>query len=324
MSELRALSTMALGGAPGPEVSTLKVRGSEIQQRIAELAMEAVGEYAAPYQPGMLFQDTNETPVGPDHAPPAAPRYFNMRKTRSTAAAPRFRRTSFRRWCSGYKALHPSEARASCAEGPSLSRGEDLEEENGSVPFRRTEAAAGMRRALRSRQIHLREPPQDRRDREAAGCRRTGRSSPSSAGSACRSPKRTAAIGGGPIETDDRHGAVRQGPGARAVPADGRAGRRHDRRGRLGGAEGGAAGADDRGQEAVRLRLAGAPEPLQPRRRVAQGDQGRQRLVALGPQGRGLQRAPRPTTSSCWPAPPAARARRRASRCSSSTPRPRA
>ena len=72
MSELRALSTMALGGAPGPEVSTLKIRGSEIQQRITELTMEAVGEYAAPYQPGMLFQDSNETPVGPDHAPPAS------------------------------------------------------------------------------------------------------------------------------------------------------------------------------------------------------------------------------------------------------------
>jgi len=81
MSELRVLSTMALGGAPGPEVSTLKIRGSEIQQRIAELAMEAVGEYAAPYQPDMLFRDTNKTPIGPDHAPPAAPRYFNMRKT---------------------------------------------------------------------------------------------------------------------------------------------------------------------------------------------------------------------------------------------------
>ena len=81
MSELRALSAMAQGGAPGPEVSTLKIRGSEIQQRIAELAMEAVGEYAQPYQPGMLFGNTNETPVGPDHAPPAAPRYFNMRKT---------------------------------------------------------------------------------------------------------------------------------------------------------------------------------------------------------------------------------------------------
>jgi len=81
MSELRALSTMQLGGAPGPEASILKVRGSEIQQRLAELAMEAVGEYAAPYQPDMLFRDTNETPIGPDHAPPAAPRYFNMRKT---------------------------------------------------------------------------------------------------------------------------------------------------------------------------------------------------------------------------------------------------
>ena len=34
MSELRVLSTMAQGGAPGPEVSSLKVRGSEIQQRI--------------------------------------------------------------------------------------------------------------------------------------------------------------------------------------------------------------------------------------------------------------------------------------------------
>ena len=42
MSELRALSTMQLGGAPGPEASILKVRGSEIQQRLAELAMEAL------------------------------------------------------------------------------------------------------------------------------------------------------------------------------------------------------------------------------------------------------------------------------------------
>jgi len=81
MSELRALSAMAQGGAPGPEVSTLKIRGSEIQQRIAELAMEAVGEYAQPFQPGLLFHESNDTPVGRDHAPPAAPRYFNMRKT---------------------------------------------------------------------------------------------------------------------------------------------------------------------------------------------------------------------------------------------------
>ena len=80
-TELRVLSQMAHGGQPGPEVSGLKVRGSEIQQRITELTMEAVGEYSAPYLPGLLWQGTNEAPVGPDYAHLAAPRYFNTRKT---------------------------------------------------------------------------------------------------------------------------------------------------------------------------------------------------------------------------------------------------
>ena len=59
----------------------LKVRGSEIQQRITELTLEAVGEYAAPYLPGLLWQGSNEAPVGPSYAHLAAPRYFNARKT---------------------------------------------------------------------------------------------------------------------------------------------------------------------------------------------------------------------------------------------------
>jgi alkylation response protein AidB-like acyl-CoA dehydrogenase len=80
-TELRVLSHMAHGGAPGPEVSGLKIRGSEIQQRITELTMEAVGEYAAPYLPGLLWQGSNEEPVGPAYAHLAAPRYFNTRKT---------------------------------------------------------------------------------------------------------------------------------------------------------------------------------------------------------------------------------------------------
>ena len=57
-TELRVLSQMAHGGQPGPEVSGLKIRGSEIQQRITELTMEAVGEYSAPYLPGLLWQGT--------------------------------------------------------------------------------------------------------------------------------------------------------------------------------------------------------------------------------------------------------------------------
>ena len=80
-TELRVLSSMAHGGQPGPEVSGLKVRGSEIQQRITELTMEAVGEYAAPYLPGLLWQGSNEEPVGPAYAHQVAPRYFNTRKT---------------------------------------------------------------------------------------------------------------------------------------------------------------------------------------------------------------------------------------------------
>ena len=80
-TELRVLSQMAHGGQPGPEVSGLKIRGSEIQQRITELTLEAVGEYAAPYLPGLLWQGTNEAPVGPEYAHLAAPRYFNNRKT---------------------------------------------------------------------------------------------------------------------------------------------------------------------------------------------------------------------------------------------------
>jgi len=80
-TELRVLSQMAQGGQPGPEVSGLKIRGSEIQQRITELTMEAVGEYSAPYLPGLLWQGTNEEPVGPEYAHLAAPRYFNTRKT---------------------------------------------------------------------------------------------------------------------------------------------------------------------------------------------------------------------------------------------------
>jgi hypothetical protein len=56
-----------------------------------------------------------------------------MRKTTSTAAALRFRRTSCRRrWSSGYKSRRIPE------------------EENGPVPFRRTEAVEGCREAFRS------------------------------------------------------------------------------------------------------------------------------------------------------------------------------
>ncbi len=79
-TELRSLAGEASGKGPGPESSLLKIKGSEIQQRITELALEAVGYYGAPYFRGFGEGD-NEHPIGPDYAHRAAPTYFNTRKT---------------------------------------------------------------------------------------------------------------------------------------------------------------------------------------------------------------------------------------------------
>jgi alkylation response protein AidB-like acyl-CoA dehydrogenase len=44
---LRVSSNEAAGWRPGPEASILKIKGTEIQQAITELLVEAVGPYAA-------------------------------------------------------------------------------------------------------------------------------------------------------------------------------------------------------------------------------------------------------------------------------------
>ncbi|MFZ4122446.1 MAG: acyl-CoA dehydrogenase family protein [Caulobacterales bacterium] len=79
-TELRVLANEQAGKGPGPESSLLKIKGTEIQQRLTELAMEAVGNYTMPYFRG-LPADTNEFPIGSDAAHHTAPLYFNMRKT---------------------------------------------------------------------------------------------------------------------------------------------------------------------------------------------------------------------------------------------------
>jgi alkylation response protein AidB-like acyl-CoA dehydrogenase len=80
-TELRALAREEAGGGPGVETSLLKIKGTEIQQRLTELTLEAVGAYAAPDFRHFPETGGNELPIGPDYANPAAPLYFNMRKT---------------------------------------------------------------------------------------------------------------------------------------------------------------------------------------------------------------------------------------------------
>jgi alkylation response protein AidB-like acyl-CoA dehydrogenase len=81
ITALRVISAETEKRAPGPEASILKIKGSEIQQVLSELTMQAVGHYALPYQHAAMDAASTETPVGPDYALPAAAHYFNLRKT---------------------------------------------------------------------------------------------------------------------------------------------------------------------------------------------------------------------------------------------------
>ena len=80
-TELRTLASEAAGKGPGPESSILKIKGTEIQQRLTELTLEAVGNYGAPYARGMDGHGINDFAVGPEYSNFAADTYFNMRKT---------------------------------------------------------------------------------------------------------------------------------------------------------------------------------------------------------------------------------------------------
>ena len=84
MTQLRVVANERNRGRsnkPDPASSILKIKGSEIQQNISELLMEAIGPYALPDQFRHTEDDRwNEPPIGPDYAAPLAPQYFNWRK----------------------------------------------------------------------------------------------------------------------------------------------------------------------------------------------------------------------------------------------------
>ena len=96
ITELRTLAGEQAGKGPGPESSILKIKGTEVQQRLTELTLEAVGSYGTPYYGNITGEAgvgadqrariaggnaTNQYPIGPDYAQHSAATYFNMRKT---------------------------------------------------------------------------------------------------------------------------------------------------------------------------------------------------------------------------------------------------
>ncbi len=78
VTNLRFLDQLRGGKAPGAEISMLKIKGTEIQQALTELMLEAAGPEAL-----ALASTAGDTPVAPDDAfvGALAPRYCNMRKT---------------------------------------------------------------------------------------------------------------------------------------------------------------------------------------------------------------------------------------------------
>jgi alkylation response protein AidB-like acyl-CoA dehydrogenase len=86
ITNLRVLSAVAKENrALGPEVSVLKIKGSEIIQQLAELKMHALGHDALPYVREALNMDWKADPLLGAHygsyAPPISGQYFNQRKT---------------------------------------------------------------------------------------------------------------------------------------------------------------------------------------------------------------------------------------------------
>lgn len=83
-TELRIFSSLSSGKSVGAASSMLKCAGSEAQQAISELALEAIGHYAQPFVADTWAEvqgRSNAPRPGPDYAAPVAPAYFNYRKT---------------------------------------------------------------------------------------------------------------------------------------------------------------------------------------------------------------------------------------------------
>src|SRR6202035_2498125 len=80
MTQLRVVAAERDRNGPDPASSILKIKGTEIQQAISELLLEAVGPYALPQETHEESERWNEPAIGPDWAGPLAPHYFNWRK----------------------------------------------------------------------------------------------------------------------------------------------------------------------------------------------------------------------------------------------------
>lgn len=82
MTSLRVLSKASAGETAAMTSSFLKVKGTEVQQKLTALLMEAVGYFSFPYFKGVLMEGwQDEQSVGAEEAAFLASHYFDWRKT---------------------------------------------------------------------------------------------------------------------------------------------------------------------------------------------------------------------------------------------------
>ena len=78
---LKTLAKVSADKALGAEANVIKIRGTEVHQRLTELRMEALGQDAMPYDIEALENGWgNRAPVGAEYANGVTPRYMHMRK----------------------------------------------------------------------------------------------------------------------------------------------------------------------------------------------------------------------------------------------------
>lgn len=78
---LRILSNDGHDQGNGPEASILKIKGTDVQQGLTDLMVEAIGPYAAPFDEDYLEGRRLQSMSGDDDAAPLAGYYLNYRKT---------------------------------------------------------------------------------------------------------------------------------------------------------------------------------------------------------------------------------------------------
>ncbi len=80
-TENRIKSELGAGKSPGALSSMTKILGTELQQKVTELAVDALGAQALIWQPRAIEPGSTLPAVGPEYATTAMARYLNARAT---------------------------------------------------------------------------------------------------------------------------------------------------------------------------------------------------------------------------------------------------